>query len=76
MPNVYMRACVRLYSILIHVAILYNILTPFFSRATLLSAVDDAREGRQRKGGMSQRFAHLAPHARCYVAGTFRAIVR
>lgn len=52
------------------------ILTPFFSRATLLSAVDDAREGRQRKGGMSQRFAHLAPHARCYVAGTFRAIVR
>lgn len=52
------------------------ILTPFFSRATLLSAVDDAREGRQRKDGMSQRFAHLAPHARCYVAGTFRAIVR
>lgn len=75
MPNVRVR--VRVCAVARH---FYTcrpcIFTPFFSRATLLSAVDDAREGRQRKGGMSQRFAHLAPHARCYVAGTFRAIVR
>lgn len=44
-----------------------------FSRYAI-TATDDARE--RRKGGMSQRFAHLVSHARCHVAGTFRAIVR